>query len=87
MNIAHLLLTCEENKNEILYNKIKNVKSVNQISKTFGAYNMVVKIKAKSNQEIMQSIKQIKNFPEIEFAITLMTPSQHDQMTNKIKVK
>ena len=51
METAHILVKCDDGKDDVL-DDIKSIKEVRDMKKTFGAYNAVIKIEAESIQKI-----------------------------------
>ena len=84
MVTVHMLVTCNDGKEEEARQKIKELESVQNATRTFGAYNMVVKMESESNKTIRQSMQQIKDISDVNNALTLYTP---DIMVNGINPK
>ena len=73
MKIAHILITCEDEREDIL-EEMKSIREVREIKKTFGAYNAVIRIEAESIQKIKRIMSdKIRNKPGILSTLTLVS--------------
>lgn len=73
MKIAHILVTCEDERDDIL-EEMKSIREVREIKKTFGAYNAVIRIEAESIQKIKRIMSdKIRNKPGILSTLTLVS--------------
>ena len=73
MEIAHILITCEDERDDILED-IKSIREVREIKKTFGVYNAVIRIEAESVQKIKKIMAdKIRNKQGILGTLTLVS--------------
>ncbi|WP_316506512.1 Lrp/AsnC ligand binding domain-containing protein [Nitrosopumilus sp.] len=74
MEIAHILVTCEDKREDDIINEMKSIKEVREIKKTFGAYNAVIRVEAESVQKIKRIMAdKIRNRPGILSTLTLVS--------------
>jgi len=74
MEIAHVLVACEDKREDDVINEMKSIKEVREIKKTFGAYNAVIRIEAESVQKIKRVMSEkIRNRPGILSTLTLVS--------------
>ena len=74
MEIAHVLVTCEDKREDDVINEMKSIKEVREIKKTFGAYNAVIRVEAESVQKIKRVMSEkIRNRPGILSTLTLVS--------------
>ena len=72
MEMAHILVKCDEGKFDI-FDDVKKMTEIKKIEKTFGLYDIVIKIEAESIQKIKSIIaNNIRNRPGIISTITLV---------------
>ena len=73
METAHILVKCDDKKDDKVLDEIKSIAEVREIEKTFGAYNAVVRIEAESVQKIKNIMaEKIRNRPGIISTLTLV---------------
>lgn len=73
MEIAHILVTCEDEREDVL-DEMRSIKEIREIKKTFGAYNAVIRIEADSVQKIKRIMSdRIRNRPGILSTLTLIS--------------
>ncbi len=74
MEIAHILVKCDDNENDEVLDDIKSINEVKEIKKTFGAYNAVIRLEAESVSKIKKVISEkIRNRHGILNTLTLVT--------------
>ena len=74
MEIAHILVKCDDNENDEILDDIKSISEVKEIRKTFGAYNAVIKLEAESVSKIKKIMSEkIRNRHGILSTLTLVT--------------
>jgi len=74
MEIAHVLVTCEDKREDDIINEMKSIKEVREIKKTFGAYNAVIRVEAESVSKIKKIMSEnIRNRPGILSTLTLVS--------------
>jgi len=74
MEIAHILVTCEDKREDDVLDEMKSIKEIREIKKTFGAYNAVIRIEAESVQKIKRVMAdKIRNRPGILSTLTLVS--------------
>ena len=72
MQIAHVLIKCDEKKDRVHVNELKTIKGIKGIEQTFGPYDAVIRLEAESNYTIKQIIKdKIRNARGIQSTLTL----------------
>lgn len=74
MEHAYLLINCDQNKDDDVLEKLKLVSGIIEVTRVFGAYDLIAKIEAISTIELKQKIMPIvKNVIDIRSALTLIT--------------
>jgi len=74
MEIAHILVKCDDDENDWILEDIKSINEVKEIKKTFGAYNAVIKLEAESASTIKKIMSEkIRNRHGILSTLTLVT--------------
>jgi len=74
MEIAHILVTCEDKREDDVLDEMKSIKEIKEIKKTFGAYNAVIRVEAESVQKIKRIMSdKIRNRPGILSTLTLVS--------------
>ena len=74
MEIAHVLVACEDKREDDVINEMKSIKEVREIKKTFGAYNAVIRVEAESVSKIKKIMSEkIRNRPGILSTLTLVS--------------
>ncbi len=74
MEIAHILVKCNDNENDDVLEYIKSISEVKKVEKTFGAYNAVIKLEAESVSKIKEIMSEkIRNRNGILSTLTLVT--------------
>ena len=74
MEIAHILVKCDDNENDEVLDDIKSISEVKEVKKTFGAYNAVIKLEAESVSKIKKIMSEkIRNRHGILSTLTLVT--------------
>lgn len=74
MEYAYLLINCDQNKDDDVLDKLKLVSGIIEVTRVFGAYDLIAKIEAISTIELKQKIMPIvKNVIDIRSALTLIT--------------
>lgn len=72
MEYAYLLINCDQNKDDDVLDKLKLVSGIIEVTRVFGAYDLIAKIEAISTIELKQKIMPIvKNVIDIRSALTL----------------
>jgi len=67
-----VLLTCDNSAEDDLYRQLTNIKNVKEVIRTFGAYNMVIKIESDSEKIIKETISnKIRRLKNIGYTMTL----------------
>ncbi len=76
MEHAYLLINCDQNKDDDVLEKLKLISGIIEVTKVFGAYDLIAKIQASNTYELKQKIMPIvKNVIDIRSALTLVTSS------------
>jgi len=74
MEIAHILVKCNDSENDMVLEGIKSIREVKEVQKTFGAYNVVIRLEAESVSKIKETISNnIRNKHGILSTLTLVT--------------
>ena len=72
MRNAFVFISCESNDEDTIIGKIKKIKNVEYIQRTFGAYDIVVKLNATDSSKLKDTIKnKIKEIKNIRYTLTL----------------
>ena len=72
MRNAFVFISCESNDECTIIEKIKKIKNVEYIQRTFGAYDIVVKLNATDSSKLKETIKnKIKEIKNIRYTLTL----------------
>jgi len=74
MEIAHILVTCEDKREDDVLDEMKPIKEIREIKKTFGVYNAVIRVEAESVQKIKRIMSEkIRNSPGVLSTLTLVS--------------
>ena len=74
MEIAHILVKCNDDENDEVLDDIKSISEVKEVKKTFGAYNAVIRLEAESVSKIKKVMSEkIRNRHGILSTLTLVT--------------
>lgn len=73
MEIAHILVKCDNNENDDVLDNIKSINEVKKVEKTFGAYNAVIRLEAESISRIKKIMSDIRSRHGILSTLTLVT--------------
>ena len=69
---AYVLLTCEVGKDELVKSSLKEVKDVKEVKRTFGAYDVIVKVNADDKKSLRDTITNcVKTQDNVKTALTL----------------
>lgn len=72
MSVTHVLLTCENSNKDSICQQIQKMNHVKEVSRTSGAYTMIVKIESNSEQDIRETISnKIRRLKNIVYPMTL----------------
>ena len=72
MYVTHVLLTCENFNEDNLCQKIRKMNHMTDVSRIFGAYNIIVKMESDSEKEIRDTISSpVRQLENIEYTMTL----------------
>ena len=78
MSVTHVLLTCENSDEDSICQQIQKMNHVKEVSLTFGAYNMIVKLESDSEKDIMETIRnKIRRLKNIGYTMTLTSNESH----------
>jgi len=73
MPVAHVLVQYNEKNSSVSWDDLQSVNEVKTIDSTYGPYDAVIKLEAKSKEEILQIVSyKIRNRDKIQNAITLL---------------
>lgn len=72
MKYAFLLINCDQNKDDEVFEKLNLMSEIKQVTKVVGAYDIVAKIISKNQSQLDQiTIPTIKKIKEIKKIKTL----------------
>ena len=72
MNTAYILISCEVGAEKSILSKLKSLESVKEISSLFGSYDIIVKLKATSEEKLKDIVvSKIRNLKNIRTSVTL----------------
>lgn len=78
MSVTHVLLTCENSDEDRICQQIQKMNHVKEVSLTFGAYDMIVKLESDSEKNIMETIRnKIRRLKNIGYTMTLTSNESH----------
>lgn len=76
MEYAYLLINCEHHKDDAVQKKLNQIPGIKEVTRVFGAYDLIAKIEAATTNELKQKIIPIvKNIVDIRSALTLKSTS------------
>lgn len=74
---AYILLNCDVGKDELVKSKLKNVDEIKEVKRTYGVYDIIVKLKTPNHSSLWDVIsKKIKTQDNIRSALTLSVIDQ-----------
>lgn len=74
MQIAHVLIKCDERNDKASVDKLKSIKEIKRIEPTFGPYDAVIRLESESNNAIKYIIQhKIRNVAGIQSILTLVS--------------
>ena len=77
MTQAYILLTVEGGAEDNVLSKIKNITSVEQAYVSYGVYDLIIKVKADSMQELKDAvIHKIRPLKQVNSTLTLLILEQ-----------
>jgi len=77
MNIAFVLINCEFGSEEEIILKLRTISGVQDVCRTFGAYDFVATIKSDSEEDLRNIISgNIRIIPKIRSTLTLTVNTQ-----------
>ena len=72
MKKAYVLINCNLGKEEDILDTLRHIKSVKEAHGTFGAYDIIVEVSGKNNEELQEDITwKIRKLPSIRATLTL----------------
>lgn len=73
MPTAYVLINCDANRRDAVINELHQLPSVTEVEEIHGAYDMLIKLKQGSVEELKETIKwRLKKIPEIKSTVTLI---------------
>jgi DNA-binding Lrp family transcriptional regulator len=73
MATAYVLINCELGSEELIIQQLKNIDGISEVSGTFGAYDILVKIKSPTVETLREIITwKIRKIDQIRSTLTLM---------------
>ncbi|MDH3658155.1 MAG: Lrp/AsnC ligand binding domain-containing protein [Nitrosopumilus sp.] len=73
MQIAHVLIKCDDKNDKTSVDKLKSIKEIKHIEQTFGPYDAVIRLESESNNTIKHIIRdKIRNVTGIQSTLTLV---------------
>lgn len=74
---AYVLVNCDVGKDELVRSELKKVEEVKEVKRTYGVYDMVVKLKTTNQDSIWEVItKNVRSQENIRSALTLSVLDQ-----------
>lgn len=71
---AYVLINCDLGSEQDVIEDLKHIDTVKAIHGTFGAYDIIVKVKASTHEKLRESITwQIRKLDKVRSTLTLMT--------------
>ena len=79
MEIAYVLISCDLGTEETVIEDLKHIDSVKEVQGTFGAYDIIVKVKNQKRDKIKETIIwNIRKLEHVRSTLSLMTiPEQN----------
>lgn len=72
MTEAFVLINCTLGKEDRVLNKLREIEEISEISKTYGVYDMIVKLESQSEKDLTRIISsQIRNIEPVDAVLTL----------------
>ena len=73
MATAYVLINCELGSEELIIQQLKNLDGISEVSGTFGAYDILTKIKSPTVETLREIITwKIRKIDQIRSTLTLM---------------
>ena len=73
MQIAHVLIKCDDISNITSVSKLESIKEIKHIEQTFGPYDAVIRLESESNNVIKHIIQdKIRDITGIQSTLTLI---------------
>ena len=83
MGSAYVLINCDLGYEEEIIAKLKNISGVKEVQGTFGAYDILAKIKSNELDKLRDTItNKIRNMDRVRSTLTLMTVTSKNNMEN-----
>jgi DNA-binding Lrp family transcriptional regulator len=77
MPTAYVLINCDANRRDAVINELHQLLSVTEVEEIHGAYDMLIKLKQGSVEELKETIKwRLKKIPDIKSTVTLIAIEQ-----------
>jgi DNA-binding Lrp family transcriptional regulator len=77
MPTAYVLINCDANRRDAVINELHQLPSVTEVEEIHGAYDMLIKLKQESVEELKETIKwRLKKIPDIKSTVTLIAIEQ-----------
>ena len=71
VEMAYLLINCENNQNEKIISELKNIQNVKDVRSVFGAYDLVVKTEGETESHLRDIIQKIRLYSNIRSVLSL----------------
>lgn len=72
MKRAYVLINCDLGREENILETLRKIKSVKEAHGTFGAYDIIAEVSAKSAEDLRENITwKIRKLPDIRSTLTL----------------
>ena len=73
METAYVLLTCDHGSEEVTIEDLKHIDSISEVSGTYGAYDIIVKVENSERDKLRETIVwNIRKLEHVRSTLTLM---------------
>ena len=74
LSVAHVLLSCRTSVEDDVFEQLREMDDVKEVSRTIGVYNMVIKLESESDASIKETISnKIRKLSNIDATLTLVS--------------
>ncbi len=85
MATAYIMIKCEIGSEHSIINNLKTIDGVKEVHGTFGAYDIITKVEANTEDKLIEIIsKRIRMVPKIRATLTLMTHEKNSLFAKKL---
>ncbi|MGI0068749.1 MAG: Lrp/AsnC ligand binding domain-containing protein, partial [Nitrosopumilaceae archaeon] len=69
---AYIIMNCDPNTEGSVEKTLKSIPEVKESKTTYGAYDIVVKVEAKTDKELKETVSKIRKIGNIRSVITML---------------